>query len=147
MTIMIENLYDIIEFVPTSPVSLPEEPVKFLGVVNTDGIVMYSSEEWKDVLAVKRDWYYKAEILSRSFMLSGADNYVSNPSVDYDVHKIIFIGKERSAICINMTKSAWDSDMFDDLKKNNHPTDIDPAFLKNLNRKNIKFEYMDFIKI
>jgi len=95
MTIMIENLYDIIEFVPTSPVSLPEEPVKFLGVVNTDGIVMYSSEEWKDVLAVKRDWYYKAEILSRSFMLSGADNYVSNPSVDYDVHKIIFIGKER----------------------------------------------------
>ena len=53
-------------------------------------------------------------------MLSGADNYVSNPSVDYDVHKIIFAGKERSAKCINLTKNAWDSDMFGDLLKNNH---------------------------
>jgi hypothetical protein len=40
-----ENLYDIIEFVPTSPVVLPEAPIKLLGVVNTDGLVMYSSEE------------------------------------------------------------------------------------------------------
>lgn len=145
MTIMIENLYDIIEFVPTSPVSLPEVPVKFLGVVNTDGIVMYSSEEWKDVLAVKRDWYYKAEILSRSFMLSEAHNYVSNPSVDYDVHKIIFAGKEHSAKCINLTKNAWDSDMFGDLLKNNHPTDIDPAFLKNLNSKNIRIFVLEVL--
>jgi hypothetical protein len=71
-------------------------------------------------------------------MCSGADNYVSNPSVDYDVHKIIFAGKERSAKCINMTKNAWDSDMFEGLKKNNHITDIDPVFLKYLNRKNIR---------
>ena len=90
---MMENLNDIIEFVPTSPVVLPEVPVEFLGVRNTDGLAMYSIEEWKDVAAVKRDWYYKAEIYSRSFMLSGADNCVSNPSVDYDVHKIIFQGK------------------------------------------------------
>jgi hypothetical protein len=33
-----ENLNDIIEFVPTSPVVLPEVPVKFLGVINTDGL-------------------------------------------------------------------------------------------------------------
>lgn len=71
-------------------------------------------------------------------MLSGADNYVSNPSVDYDIHKIIFAGKERSAECINFTKNAWDSDMFGDLLKNNHPTDIDPLFFFNLNRKNIR---------
>lgn len=135
---MMENLYDIIEFVPTSPVVLPETPVKFLGVANTDGLAMYSSEEWKDVAAVKRDWYYKAEIGSRSFMLSKADNYISNPFVDYDVHKIIFQGKEHSAKCINLTKNAWDSDMFGDLLKNNHLTDIDSAFLKNLNIKNIR---------
>ena len=144
-----DNLYDIIEFVPTSPVVLPEAPMKLIGVVNTDGLAMYSSEEWKDVVAVKRDWYYKAEIWSRSFMCSGADNYVSNPSVDYDVHKIVFAGKERSAKCINMTKNAWDSDMFGDLNKNNLPTDIDPVFLKNLNIKNIRvfvFEVLSSIK-
>ena len=144
-----DNLYDIIEFVPTSPVVLPEAPMKLIGVVNTDGLTMYSSEEWKDVVAVKRDWYYKAEIWSRSFMSSGADNYVSNPSVNYDVHKIVFAGKERSAKCINMTKNAWDSDMFGDLNKNNLPTDIDPVFLKNLNIKNIRvfvFEVLSSIK-
>jgi hypothetical protein len=135
---MIENLYDIIEFVPTSPVELPEIPMKLMGVVNTDGLSMYSPEEWKDVTAVKKDWYYKAEIWSRSFMLSGANNYVSNPSVDYDVHKIIFAGKERSAKCINLTKNVWNSDMFGDLLKINHPTDIDPLFLKDLNIKNIR---------
>jgi len=144
-----ENLNDIIEFVPTSPVVLPEAPIKLLGVVNTDGLTMYSSEEWKDVGAVKKDWYYKAEIFSRSFMLSGADNYVSNPSVDYDVHKIIYIGKERSAKCINLTKNAWDSDMFGDLLKNNHSPDIDSIFLKDLNIKNIRvfvFKVLSSIK-
>jgi len=133
-----ENLSDIIEFVPTSPVELTEAPIKFMGVINTDGLCMYSSEEWKDVIAVKRDWYYKAEIWSRSFMCSGANNYVSNPSVDYDVYKIIFQAKERSAECINMTKNAWNSDMFADLLKNNHLTDIDSVFLKYLNIKNIR---------
>jgi hypothetical protein len=39
-------------------------------------------------------------------MLSEADNYISNPSIDYDVHKIIFQGKECSAKCINLTKNA-----------------------------------------
>jgi hypothetical protein len=144
-----ENLNDIIEFVPNSPVVLPEVPMKLIGVVNTDGLSTYSFEEWKDVAAVKRDWYYKAEIWSRSFMLSGADNYVSNPSVDYDVHKIIFAGKERSAKCINLTKNAWDSDMFGDLLKKNQSTDIDTTFLKDLNRKNIRvfvFEILSSIK-
>lgn len=42
---MLENLNDIIEFVPTSPVVLPEVPVKLMGVINTDGLYMYSSEE------------------------------------------------------------------------------------------------------
>jgi hypothetical protein len=41
---MIENLHDIIEFIPTSPVELPEVPMKLMGVVNTDGLYMYSSE-------------------------------------------------------------------------------------------------------
>jgi hypothetical protein len=40
-----ENLYDIIEFVPTSPVELPEVPGKLMGVINTDGLYMYSTEE------------------------------------------------------------------------------------------------------
>jgi hypothetical protein len=39
-------------------------------------------------------------------MREGADNYVSNPSVDYDVHKVIFAGKEHSAKSINYTKNA-----------------------------------------
>jgi len=136
--IMMESLNDIIEFVPNSPVELPEAPLKLMGVVNTDGLYMYSPEEWKDVAAVKRDWYYKAEIFSRSFMCSGADNYVSNSSVDYDVHKVIFAGKEHSAKSINIMKNAWDSDMFADLLKINHSTDIDPLFLKDLNIKNIR---------
>jgi hypothetical protein len=71
-------------------------------------------------------------------MCSGADNYVSNPSVDYDIHKIIFAAKERSAQCINITKNAWNSDMFGDLLKNNQSPDIDSVFLINLNRKNIR---------
>jgi hypothetical protein len=71
-------------------------------------------------------------------MCSGADNYVSNPSVDYDIHKIIFAGKERSAKSINITKNAWNSYMFGDLLKINYPTDIDPLFLKDLNIKNIR---------
>jgi len=149
MIILMENLYDIIEFVPTSPVVLPEAPIKLLGVVNTDGLTMYSSEEWKDVAAVKKDWYYKAEIFSRNFMLSVADNYISNPSVNYDVQKIIFVGKEHSAKCINMTKNAWDSDMFGDLLKNNHSPDIDSVFLKDLNIKNIRvfvFKVLSSIK-
>jgi hypothetical protein len=135
---MMDNLYDIVEFIPTSPVILPDTPMKLLGVINTDGLTMYSSEEWKDVAAVKKDWYYKAEIWSRSFMLSGADDYVSNPSLDYDVNKIILAGKERSAKCINLTKNAWNSDMFGDLLENNYPTDIDTVFLKDLNIKNIR---------
>jgi hypothetical protein len=40
-----ENLYDIIEFIPTSSVVLPKAPMKLIGVVNTDGLCMYSSEE------------------------------------------------------------------------------------------------------
>jgi hypothetical protein len=71
-------------------------------------------------------------------MCSGADNYVSNPSVDYDIHKIIFAAKERSAQCIYITKNAWNSDMFGDLLKNNQSPDIDSVFLKDLNRKNIR---------
>jgi hypothetical protein len=31
---------------------------------------------------------------SISWMHDGAKNYISNPSVDYDVHKIIFAGKK-----------------------------------------------------
>ena len=144
-----ENLYDIIEFVPTSPVELPEVPMKLMGVVNTDGLYMYSLEEWEDVVSVKRDWYYKAEICSRSFMCSGADYYVSDLSVDYNIHKIIFQGKERSAKSINLIKNAWNSDMFSGLLENNHSTDIDPVFLKDLNIKNIRvfvFKVLSSIK-
>jgi hypothetical protein len=50
-------------------------------------------------------------------MREGANNYVSNPSVDYDISKIIFAGKERSAKSITMTKDACNSDMVHDLFK------------------------------
>jgi hypothetical protein len=43
--IIMENLNDIIEFVPNSPVVLPEVPMKLIGVVNTDGLSTYSFEE------------------------------------------------------------------------------------------------------
>jgi hypothetical protein len=39
-------------------------------------------------------------------MYEGANNYLSNPSSDYDIGKIIFAGKERSAKSITMTKDA-----------------------------------------
>jgi hypothetical protein len=39
-------------------------------------------------------------------MSEGVNNYLSNPSVDFDIHKIIFAGKERSAKSITMTKDA-----------------------------------------
>jgi hypothetical protein len=51
-------------------------------------------------------------------MHEGANNYVSNPSPDYDIGKIISVGKERSAKSITMTKDAWKSDMVHDLFKN-----------------------------
>jgi hypothetical protein len=82
-------------------------------------------------------------------MCSGADDYISNPSVDYDVNKIIFQAKERSAKSINLIKNAWDSDMFAGLLENNYSTDIDPVFLKYLNIKNIRvfvFEVLSSIK-
>lgn len=72
-------------------------------------------------------------------MREGADNYVSNPSSNYDIGKIIFAGKERSAKSITMTKDAWNSDMVYDLFKINQSTDIDSDFLKELNKKNIRF--------
>jgi hypothetical protein len=39
-------------------------------------------------------------------MREGADNYTFNPSVDYDIGKIIFAGKERSAKSITMKINA-----------------------------------------
>jgi hypothetical protein len=72
-------------------------------------------------------------------MREGADNYVSNPSVDFDIGKIIFAGKERSAKSITMTKEGWNSDMVHDLFKINQPTDIDQKFLKDLSKKNMRF--------
>lgn len=49
----------------------------------------------------------------------GAYSYVSNPYVDYDISKIIFAGKERSAKFITEAKDAWNNDMFYDLKRIN----------------------------
>jgi hypothetical protein len=43
--ITMDNLFDIIEFVPTSPMILPETPEKLLGVINKSGLYMYSTEE------------------------------------------------------------------------------------------------------
>jgi hypothetical protein len=68
---------------------LPETPEKLLGVINKSGLYMYSTEEWKDVAGIKKYWYYKAEIYSISWMYHGADTYISNPSVDYDINQII----------------------------------------------------------
>ena len=113
-----ESLFDVIEYVPDSPVVLPEWPKESLGVINTDGFYMYSKKEWEDVSAVKKDWYSKAEYFSIYWMHEGANNYVSNPSPDYDIGKIISVGKERSAKSITMTKDAWKSDMVHDLFKN-----------------------------
>jgi hypothetical protein len=38
-----------------------------------------------------------------------------------------------------MTKDAWKSDMVHDLFKINQSTDIDPKFLNDLSKKNIRF--------
>jgi hypothetical protein len=72
-------------------------------------------------------------------MREGAYNYLSNPSPDFYIGKIIFAGKERSTKSITMTKDAWYSDMVHDLFKINQFTDIDSVFLKDLNKKNIRF--------
>jgi hypothetical protein len=40
-----ESLFEIIEFVPDSPIDFPERPEKLLGVINKGGFYMYSSEE------------------------------------------------------------------------------------------------------
>ena len=50
----------------------------------------------------------------------------------------LFLRLRRSAKYINITKNAYNSDMLHDILKNNHSTDIDPVFLKDLNRKNIR---------
>ena len=71
-------------------------------------------------------------------MHDGADNYISNPSADYDIHKIIIAGKERSAKFITETKEAWNNDLSYDLEKTNQPSEIDQNFLKDLNTKNIR---------
>jgi hypothetical protein len=39
-------------------------------------------------------------------MHEGANDYISNPSADFDIHKIIIAGKERSAKFITETKQA-----------------------------------------
>ena len=48
-------------------------------------IYMYSSKE----STVKRDLYYKAEILYRSFMCHGAENFLFNSLLYYDIHNVI----------------------------------------------------------
>lgn len=134
-----ESLFDIIEFVPTSPIVLPEWPEESLGFYNKCGFYRYSKEEWKDVAAVKKDWYTKAEYFSISWMCDGAKDYLSNTSAEYDIGKIIFAGKERSDKFITETKDAWYNDISYDLLKINQPTEIDPNFLKDLSKKNIRF--------
>lgn len=59
-----ENLFDIIEVVPTSPVILPEWPKEYLGVANEDGFYMYFRDDWNDIAAIKKYWYTKAEYYS-----------------------------------------------------------------------------------
>lgn len=134
-----DSLFDLIEYVPTSPIPLPEWPENSLGSPHQCGFYMYSSEEWKDIAGVKKDWYSKAEYFSICWMREGTDNYVSNPSADYEVHKIIFAGKEWSAKFITEATEAWDNDMINGLEKRNQPTEIDPNFLKDLSKKNIRF--------
>ena len=46
---------------------------------------MYSSKE----STVNRDLYYKAEILYRSFMCHGAENFLFNSFLYYDIHNVI----------------------------------------------------------
>lgn len=120
--IRMDSLFDIIELVPTSPVVLPEWPETSLGFYHKCGFWKYSLEEVKDVAAVKKDWYTKAECISIGWMNDGADNYISNSSADYDIHKIIIAGKERSAKIITETKEAWINDLSYDLEKTNQPS-------------------------
>ena len=134
-----DSLFDIIEYVPNYPILLPEWPENSLGVMSTDGFYHYSEEEWKDVAGVKKDWYTKAEYYSIYWMRDGTNSYISNPSADYDIHKIIFASKERSTESITMIKKAWYDDMIYYLKKINQSPDIDPNFLKDLNKKNMRF--------
>jgi hypothetical protein len=134
-----ESLFDIIEFVPDSPIVFPEWPKESLGFAHKCGFYKYLSEEWKDIAAVKKDWYFKAEYFSGCWMHEGANNYVSNPSVDYDISKIIFAGKEHSTKFISEAKDAWYNDMVNDLEKINQSTDIDSVFLKDLDKKNVRF--------
>lgn len=102
--ITMDSLFDIIEYVPTSPVVLPEWPETSLGIYHKCGFWMYSLEEVKDVAAVKKDWYSRAKYISIRWMHDGADDYISNPSANYDIHKIIFAGKERSTKIITEAK-------------------------------------------
>jgi hypothetical protein len=88
-----ESLFDIIEYVPTSPVVLPEWPETSLDFVHKCGFWKYSLEEVKDVAAVKKDWYCKAEYFGMGWMYDGAEDYISNSSTDYDISKIIIAGK------------------------------------------------------
>ena len=133
-----DSLFDLIEYVPNSPVILPEWPEDSLGWIHKCGFYKYHKEEWNDITGVKKDWYSKAEYLGMTWMCDGAKEYISNPSVDYDVHKIIFAGKEWSAKFITETKEAWDNDMINDLERRNQPTEIDPKFLKDLDKKNVR---------
>jgi hypothetical protein len=71
-------------------------------------------------------------------MHEGADDYISNPSADYDIGKIIIAGKERSAKFITEAKDAWINDISYNLEKTNQPSEIDPDFLKDLYKKNIR---------
>lgn len=54
---------------------------------------------------------------------------VLSPSIDYDISKIIFAGKEHYAKFIIKTKDAWNNDIVYNLLKINQPTDIYSNFL------------------
>lgn len=138
MIIKMESLFDIIEYLPTSPIVFPEWPETSLGCYHKCGFWMYSLEECKDVAGVKKDWYSRAEYISIRWMHDGVDDYVSNPSADYDIGKIIFAGKERSSKIITKAKKAWINDLSYQLQKTNQPSEIDQNFIKDLNKKNIR---------
>lgn len=106
------------------------------------GVSKYSVQEWQNFARVERDWYNRMELRAKEYMTKKANSYVANNPIldkskpinaaDYDVDRVVSVGKVYSSQCIDSIKATWDLDMV------NHPTNINQKILDDIYRKNIR---------
>lgn len=106
-------------------------------------LAYYCKEEWADLTRVKKNWFSRAKLWSKEYMLERAKEYksqdsissrvesVKNPKSDFK-HILYNVGKEHSSKIQDLINKSYNADAEDGYNN------VDPRFLKDLHRYNMK---------